>query len=70
MAKKEKDLSYTTAYEELSAIQLALESNEVPIDELSEKVKRANVLIQFCKKRLRATEEEVQRILNDQEEDQ
>jgi len=69
MAKKEKELSYTSAYEELSEIQLALESNEVPIDELSEKVKRANILIQFCKKRLRATEEEVQQILKDSGED-
>lgn len=65
MAKKEKDLTYTTAFEELKAIQLALEGNEVPIDELSEQVKRANFLIQFCRERLRTTEEEVQAILEE-----
>ena len=69
MAKKEKELTYTTAFEELSEIQMALESNEVPIDELSEKVKRANLLIQFCRERLRSTEEEVQSILNENKED-
>jgi len=64
MAKKEKELTYAQAYEELEHIQVALEGNEVPIDELSEKVKRANYLIQFCQQKLRNTEEEVQQILD------
>ncbi|MGB0525848.1 MAG: exodeoxyribonuclease VII small subunit [Flammeovirgaceae bacterium] len=63
MAKKDKTLNYTTAYAELEEIQQALESNEIPIDELSEQVKRANFLIQFCREKLRATEDEVQGIL-------
>ena len=68
MAKKEKELTYTTAFEELETIQLALEGNEVPIDKLSEQVKRANFLIQFCRERLRSTEEEVQAILEENKE--
>jgi len=39
MAKKEKKLTYSIAFEELNEIQLAMENNEVSIDELSEKVK-------------------------------
>lgn len=62
--KKEQELSYTSAFVELEQIQFALESNEVSIDDLSEKVKRANFLIQFCQEKLRSTEDEVQQILD------
>ena len=66
MAKKEKELNYTSAFQELTEIQFALESNQIPIDELSDKVKRANELIQFCRTKLRETEDEVQNILDQQ----
>lgn len=55
--------NYTEAFDELQTIVNELERAEVSIDELSEKVKRAAVLIKICKQKLTATEEDVNEIL-------
>jgi exodeoxyribonuclease VII small subunit len=60
-------LTYTTALQELNEIAHSIDSESIPIDELSAKVKRASELIEFCKKRLHATEEEVKKIIGDLE---
>lgn len=60
-------LTYTTALQELNEIARSIDSESIPIDELSAKVKRASALIEFCKKRLHATEEEVKKIIGDLE---
>lgn len=52
-----QDLSYEKALAELQDIVGELQQQTVSIDDLSEKVKRANELIQYCKAKLRATEE-------------
>ncbi len=39
-----------------------LQAETVRIDELGEKIARANALIQFCRERLRVTEEEVAKL--------
>ena len=54
-----KILSYQSAMEELQIIVSQLEEHKVGIDELSEKVKRAAELVKFCQEKLRATEQEV-----------
>lgn len=56
---------YTEAYEELQAIVTEIEQGEISIDDLSEKVKRAALLIKICKSKLSATEEDVNAILTD-----
>jgi exodeoxyribonuclease VII small subunit len=56
---KEKPLTYQAAVQELETILQQVENNEVDIDILSEKVKRASWLLNFCTERLRATEEEI-----------
>lgn len=58
-----KEKSYTEAFEELQTIVRDIEDGEIGVDELSLKVKRASELIQFCKKTLVSTEEDVQEIL-------
>jgi exodeoxyribonuclease VII small subunit len=65
MAKKP---SYTEAWEELKQIVEELESGEISVDDLSEKVSRAAVLIRICKEKLTSTEEDVNRILKELEE--
>ncbi len=60
-----KDYTYTDAFEELQTIVSEIEQGEISIDELSEKVKRAALLIKVCKAKLTATEEEVNHILAD-----
>lgn len=56
-------LTYDTALRELQNIVNALQEDALGIDELSTQVKRAAVLIQFCKEKLRSTEEEVKGLL-------
>jgi len=60
-----KSFTYTDAFAELQAIVTEIETGGISIDELSEKVKRAAVLINVCKAKLTATEEEVNAILAD-----
>ncbi len=67
MAKK--ILSYAEAIAEIEGIVEKIENNELDVDDLAENVKRVAELIKLCKAKLRATEEEVEKILKDFEED-
>ncbi|WP_294670683.1 exodeoxyribonuclease VII small subunit [uncultured Fluviicola sp.] len=67
---KEEALTYEKAYEELQQIISDIESGEISVDLLSEKVKRAAALIQVCKDKLTSTENDVQQILKDLKSDQ
>lgn len=57
--------NYAQAFEELQQIVSEIEEGEISVDELSEKVKRAALLIRICKEKLSATEEDVSKILKD-----
>lgn len=57
--------NYTEAFEELQSIVTEIEQGEISVDELSEKVKRAALLIRICKTKLRTTEEDVNVILRE-----
>ena len=60
-----KEILYTKAIEELEEIVTSIENEDVNVDELSVKVKRAAELINICKDKLQKTEEEVDSILKD-----
>ena len=60
-----KEVLYTDAINELEEIVSSIESEDVNVDELSVKVKRAAELIKVCKNKLQTTEEEVNSILKD-----
>lgn len=60
-----ESMTYTEAFEELQQIVTEIEQGEISVDVLSEKVKRAALLIVICKKKLRATELDVHNILNE-----
>ena len=62
-----KEPNYTEAFEELQEIVLEIEQGEISVDQLSEKVKRAAILIKICKAKLTTTEEDVARILKELE---
>ena len=62
-----KEPNYTEAFEELQEIVLEIEQGEISVDELSEKVKRAALLIKICKTKLISTEEDVAKILKELE---
>ena len=62
--------TYIEAYEELKRIIKELETGNVSVDQLSEKVKRAAFLITLCKTKLTDTEEEVNKVIDSMEENQ
>lgn len=61
MSKKSE--TYAQAYAEVQKILEGLDQGDIDVDELSEKVKRAAELIDFCQKRLRETELQVKRVM-------
>ncbi len=62
-----KKLTYSAALEELENIIQEIENEEISIDDLSLKVKRASILLKFCKEKLRATEGDINAILGEME---
>jgi len=62
------NLTYTDAFGELQQIVSEIEEGEISVDELSEKVNRAALLIKVCKTKLTRTEEDVNRILKELDE--
>jgi exodeoxyribonuclease VII small subunit len=64
---KSKQISYSQALTELESIVGEIELEEIDVDALAEKVKRAAYLIKSCKGRLRSTEEDVKKALTEVE---
>lgn len=60
----EQIMTYEEAFRELAMIAKDIESENVSIDVLAEKVKRASELITFCQTKLRSTESEVNNIIS------
>ncbi len=65
-----KNQTYQQAIEELEAIVNEIENEEISVDELSEKVKRASQLIVLCKTKLTKTEQEVSKVLEEMKKDE
>ncbi len=62
-------INYEEAFTELQEIVEEIEKGEISVDTLSEKVKRAAFLIKICKTKLSSTEEDVNKILKELEEE-
>lgn len=62
MALPEK-LKYEEALQKLQDIVGMLERKEIKIDDLADKVKEAKELVDFCRKKLDSTEEEINKII-------
>ena len=58
-------ITYVEAFQELQTIVSEIEQGEISVDELSEKVKRAALLIKLCKSKLSTTEDDVNKILKE-----
>jgi len=59
--------TYEAAYKELQQIAREIEQETVSVDVLAAKVARASELISFCQNKLRSTELEVTRIIEQME---
>ena len=58
-------LTYSSAIKDLEDIVKDIESGEIDVDVLTDKVKKASELIKFCKDRLRDTQKEVEKTLTE-----
>jgi exodeoxyribonuclease VII small subunit len=61
---------YEDQIEELEQIIADIENENITVDELSAKVKRAAVLIKNCQKVLKTTEKDVEQILEELNKDE
>jgi exodeoxyribonuclease VII small subunit len=62
-----KSMTYTEAVAAIEEILQQIETGEMDIDELAEKVKQASELLKFCKGKLFQTENEIEKILKEME---
>jgi exodeoxyribonuclease VII small subunit len=65
-----KEPTYNEAIAEIEEILQKIESGELDVDELTEKVKRVAYLLETCKKKLKTTETEIQKVIDGLEEDE
>lgn len=65
MATKKETYTYSEAMKRLEVIVSKIEGNELDIDELGDYLKEAQKLIKFCKDKLYKTDQEIQRMLEE-----
>ena len=65
MAKK--NLTYAEAVSAIEDILHQIETGELDVDELAEKVKQASELLKLCKGKLFQTEKDIEKILKEME---
>jgi len=58
--------NYSKSLKEIEEIVKQIESGELDVDKLADKVRKATKLIELCREKLRTTEEDLDRILKDQ----
>ncbi|OFY65241.1 MAG: exodeoxyribonuclease VII small subunit [Bacteroidetes bacterium RIFCSPLOWO2_02_FULL_36_8] len=61
----EKKITYAKAMVELETILIKIENDELDLEQLTDKLKRANELIRLCREKLHTTEKEVENILKE-----
>ena len=60
------ELTYREAQQQLEQIVASVENEELDVDELSEQVQQAMKLITHCRRKLKHTEEVIQRAFEDE----
>lgn len=60
------EMKYEKAVSELEEIVDKMERDELDIDQLSEQLKRAKVLVKLCKDKLTKTDEEIKKLLSEE----
>jgi exodeoxyribonuclease VII small subunit len=64
-----KNQSYSEAVATIEEILQQIETGDLDVDELAEKVKQASELLKLCKGKLFQTEKEIAKILKEMEEE-
>ena len=60
-------MTYSQALEDINEIILEIESGKVDIDELTDKLKKAKKLFEFCQKKLKTTQNSIDGLLSEEE---
>lgn len=60
------EMKYEKAVSELEEIVDKMDRDELDIDQLSEQLKRAKVLVKLCKDKLTKTDEEIKKLLSEE----
>lgn len=68
MAKKKE--TYSQAMARLETIVRQVDSNELEVDDLVEKIKEANEIIAFCSEKLKKADMEIEKMLADKQENE
>jgi len=61
-----QEMKYEKAVCELEEIVDKMERDELDIDQLSDQLKRAKVLVKLCKNKLTKTDEEIKKLLSEE----
>ena len=61
-----QEMKYEKAVSELEEIVDKMKRDELDIDQLSEQLKRAKVLVKLCKDKLTKTDEEIKKLLSEE----
>lgn len=59
-------IKYEEAIKKLEIIARQLEQNELPIDQIADKLREAQELVNFCKEQLLSVEQEIQKIIDEE----
>lgn len=65
--KKEAEIKYEDAVSEIEQIARDMDNGNLDIDQLGEKLKRAQTLIDYCKSKLTKTEEDINKLIHAEE---
>jgi len=57
-------MTYQKAVEKIEQIIHEIEHGKLPVEEVTKKIKRSAELIEFCKKKLRSSKEELDKLLS------
>lgn len=61
-----KEVNYEEAVHQLENIVEKMERGELDVDSMVSRLKRAQELVKLCKKKLKHTDDEIQKLLSDQ----
>ena len=64
MSEQINNMTYQQALARLNELVVEIEDPKVPVEQILEKVKESNLLIQFCRNSLRDTQQEITSVLN------
>jgi exodeoxyribonuclease VII small subunit len=59
MKKISEQISFEKAFTELEEIALLIEKDKISVDKLPDAIKRASELLNYCRKKLRESEDEI-----------